>query len=98
MALFLPQSRPIGGYVNFCPISTEDITDEDSLFAVAKHEVIHALVRDSTHKSCFILTYHCICPSRHSPEGSFHSGGTGMGTHEQLGMQTDYLPLWMGKY
>lgn len=35
--------RPIAGYVNFCPESLANLKDS-KLFAVTKHEILHALV------------------------------------------------------
>ena len=39
--------RPIAGSINFCPLSLSgsDI-DDDFLLAVAKHEILHALVSE----------------------------------------------------
>ena len=34
--------RPVAGFVNFCPDALADETD-DFIFAVAKHELLHAL-------------------------------------------------------
>ena len=37
-------NRPIVGYVNFCPYSINDDVTDDFIVAVAKHEILHALV------------------------------------------------------
>ena len=37
--------RPIAGYVNFCPVSIDGSQSDEYLLTVAKHEVLHALVR-----------------------------------------------------
>ena len=39
--------RPIAGFVNFCPqsLAGSDI-DDDFVLAVAKHEILHALVSE----------------------------------------------------
>ena len=36
--------RPIAGYINYCPGKLSDDDDDDFLLAVAKHEMLHALV------------------------------------------------------
>ena len=35
--------RPIAGYVNFCPSAFTN-TNDDTLFIIVKHEILHALV------------------------------------------------------
>ena len=37
-------NRPIVGYANFCPYSINDDVTDDFIVAVAKHEILHALV------------------------------------------------------
>ena len=39
--------RPVAGFVNFCPDALADET-EDFIFAVAKHELLHALAYSSS--------------------------------------------------
>lgn len=40
-------SRPIAGYVNLCPTALAvDGIDDEFLFTVTKHEILHALVRE----------------------------------------------------
>ena len=36
--------RPIAGHVNFCPNQLTSDSDDDEILAVAKHEILHALV------------------------------------------------------
>ena len=36
--------RPIAGITNFCPDEVNADTDDETLYAIAKHEVFHALV------------------------------------------------------
>ena len=37
-------NRPIIGYANFCPYSLNNDVTDDFIIAVAKHEILHALV------------------------------------------------------
>ena len=39
--------RPVAGFINFCPDALADETD-DFIFAVAKHELLHALAFSSS--------------------------------------------------
>ena len=41
---YIISSRPIAGYVNFCSSGLNANSDDDFIFAVAKHEFLHALV------------------------------------------------------
>ena len=36
--------RPVAGVANFCPSQVNADTDDEELYAIAKHEVFHALV------------------------------------------------------
>ena len=41
---YIISSRPIAGYVNFCSSGLSANSDDDFIFAVAKHEFLHAMV------------------------------------------------------
>ena len=40
------RDRPIAGYINFCPTALE-AADDDYVYSVAKHEMMHALAFSS---------------------------------------------------
>ena len=48
--------RPVGGYINFCPVSITNQQSDDYLLTLAKHELLHALVRKRE-----ISSYYSIC-------------------------------------
>ena len=58
---YIISSRPIAGYVNFCSSGLNANSDDDFIFAVAKHEFLHAMVSNrnwpSTVNLLFLISY-----------------------------------------
>ena len=77
--------RPIAGYVNFCPSALANI-DDDTLFIIVKHEILHALVNVLLN-NLYMLTG----TSRHFHQVFFHFGETQMVLRVPTEMSLDFL-------